>query len=76
MTIDINSIGAALFGPRWKTELANHLRMSDRHMRRIASGTAYLTPSMAEELIEICSQKKAEIEQVDALLSAYIAGNR
>jgi hypothetical protein len=39
MTTDLfRSCGEALYGQRWQTDLAAALRVSDRHIRRLASG--------------------------------------
>lgn len=33
----LDRIGSALYGPRWQSELARALGVSDRHMRRWAA---------------------------------------
>lgn len=72
----LRSVGEALYGPRWQAELARDLRMSDRHMRRLAAGTADLTPSMAEELIGLCEERASYLNKINNALSAYIAEHR
>ena len=46
-------IGEALFGPRWQSELARALEMSDRHIRRLTSGEAQLTPGILGDIRKI-----------------------
>jgi len=45
-------------------DLARDLQMSDRHMRRLASGDAKLTPGMAMDLWRIALERSQELEDV------------
>lgn len=56
--------GEALYGPRWQSDLARDLEMSDRHIRRLASGAAELSPGMREDLLRICEQRAARLADV------------
>lgn len=49
----IQEIGEALYGPRWPSELARALEMSDRHMRRLAAGEAPMTPGIMADIRKI-----------------------
>lgn len=62
--------GEALYGPRWQSDLARDLEMSDRHIRRLASGAAELSPGMREDLLRICEQRAARLADVIRRLSA------
>ena len=60
----LRDTGEALYGPRWQSELAGNLGMSDRHMRRLASGAADLTPGMAADLWRICEERATLLDEV------------
>jgi methylphosphotriester-DNA--protein-cysteine methyltransferase len=60
----LRDAGEALYGPRWQSELARDLNMSDRHMRRMAAGDAELTPGMAADLWRIAGERAASLEQL------------
>lgn len=67
----LRKTGEALYGSRWQSELARDLGMSDRHMRRLASGEAELTPSMAMDLWRIATERADVLDEVtDALKAA------
>jgi len=53
----IQEIGEALFGPRWQSELARALEMSDRHMRRLAAGEAPLTPGIMADVRKVAVER-------------------
>ena len=73
MTSILKLAGEALYGPRWQSELARDMAMSDRHMRRLAAETADFTPSMAQEIINIMDRRQIDIERATSALSKYIA---
>jgi methylphosphotriester-DNA--protein-cysteine methyltransferase len=62
--------GEALYGPRWQSDIARDLNMSDRHVRRLASGAAELSPGMAADLQRICEERMALLADVIRRLSA------
>ncbi len=64
----LKDAGEALYGPRWQSELARDLGISDRHMRRLASGTADLKPGMAMDLWRIAEERAALLDDVIARL--------
>lgn len=57
-------IGEALWGPRWQTEMANALGISDRHIRRMVSGEYPLKPGMAIDLWRIAEEHILDIEDI------------
>lgn len=60
----IREVGEALYGPRWQSELARDLGMSGRHMRRLAAGTAVLTPGMMADMLLIAEERAQAIDEV------------
>jgi plasmid maintenance system antidote protein VapI len=60
----LQDTGEALYGPRWQSDLARDLDMSDRHMRRLAAGTADLTAGMAMDLLRLCTERVAMLDAV------------
>lgn len=64
----LRDTGEALYGPRWQSELARDLGMSDRHVRRLASGAADLTPGMAMDLLRIATERAQALDEVIARL--------
>lgn len=72
----LKDAGAALYGPRWQSEIARDLQMSDRHMRRLVAGEARLTSGMAMDLWRIAEERKADLEEViERLKVAATPGN-
>lgn len=67
----LRKVGEALYGPRWQSELARDLEMSDRHVRRLAAGSAELTAGMRIDLMRLCAERAAELDDlVERLKSA------
>lgn len=63
MTRDqLRQAGEALFGPHWQSPLARALGMSDRHMRRLASGEAPITEGMAADIRRLLAERRATID--------------
>lgn len=69
----LHDAGEALYGPRWQTEIARDLGMSDRHVRRLAAGAADLTPGMATDLWRIAEERAAQLAEVIERLKAASA---
>jgi methylphosphotriester-DNA--protein-cysteine methyltransferase len=60
----LKDAGEVLYGHRWQSDLARDLQMSDRHMRRLISGTADLNPGMAMDIWRLCEERAALIDEV------------
>lgn len=56
--------GEALYGPRWQSEIARDLGISDRHVRRLAAGEDNLKPGMALDLWRITLERAAALEEL------------
>ena len=67
----IRDVGEALFGPQWQTPLAAALGMSDRHVRRLASGAYTLTATMVADLLDTCETRRSAISDVISRLKAF-----
>ncbi|MEO3389481.1 hypothetical protein [Mesorhizobium sp. CAU 1741] len=67
----IQEVGEALYGPRWQSELARELKMSDRHMRRLASGEASLTPGMVDDIIALGQKRLASLHAAIRRLEVF-----
>lgn len=61
MTPDtLASIGRALYGARWQSDLARALDVSDRQLRRWVAG-ATIPPGVADDCRALLSARQAEI---------------
>lgn len=60
----LRDAGEALYGPRWQSDLARDLKVSDRTMRRWLSGADDLPPGVAMDLWRICYERSAVIEDL------------
>ena len=58
---DLASIGAALYGPRWQTELARALGVSDRTIRRWVSGATAIPVGTIDRLRDIGRNRLVDV---------------
>lgn len=56
--------GETLYGSRWQSEIARDLGISDRHVRRLATGEEPLRPGMALDLWRIALERTATLEDL------------
>ena len=73
MSTLLREAGEALYGPRWQTDLARDLNVSDRTMRRWAAGTDDLPAGAARDLLLLCQQRAAGLIEVAARLSSGLS---
>lgn len=67
----LRAAGEILYGPRWQTELARSLDVSARTMRRWASGVDDPPAGVAVDLLRLCTERVAEIDElIERLQSA------
>jgi hypothetical protein len=58
----LTDVGQALYGPRWQSDLARDLAVSDRQMRRWVSG-AYDPPSgVYLDLMRLCLERAGTLD--------------
>lgn len=60
----LRDTGEALYGPRWQTDLAQVLGISDRTIRRWVSGADDVPSGAYLDLWRICEERVADIEDV------------
>jgi hypothetical protein len=60
--------GEALYGPRWQSEIARDLKVSDRTVRRWVSGASDTPDGIYLELLSMCQQRAAELDDLIAEL--------
>ena len=65
----ITSIGEALFGSRWTTELAREIGVSDRYARMLASGERPMTDAVRDEILAVARARRRGLDAVIAALS-------
>jgi hypothetical protein len=53
--------GKALYGPRWQSDLARDLKVSDRTVRRWVAGTDDVPEPVYRELSDLCNKRVAEL---------------
>lgn len=60
----LKDAGEALYGPRWQSELARKLQISDRTVRRWIASADDMPTGVAGDLRRICEEKIAHLEHV------------
>ena len=68
----LRDAGEALYGPRWQSDLARDLNISDRTMRRWAAGTD-MPPGVAIDLSRLCEERAQALDDVRDRLKAASA---
>ena len=54
--------GEALYGPRWQSDLARDLGVSDRTVRRWAAGTTDVPPGVYVDLLRLTQERAAVLD--------------
>lgn len=54
--------GEALYGPRWQSDLARDLAVSDRTVRRWAAGTTDLPAGVYMDLLRLTQERAAMLD--------------
>lgn len=54
--------GEALFGPRWQSELARELQVSDRTVRRWVAGTSEVPAGLYVDLLRLTQERAAVLD--------------
>lgn len=66
----LRQAGEALYGPRWQSDLARALGVSDRTMRRWAAGTHCPPPGVHADLLRLVEQRIAVLRMLAGDLSS------
>lgn len=54
--------GEALYGPRWQSEIARDLQVSDRTVRRWVDGSSDVPDGVYLDLHRLCTERAAELD--------------
>lgn len=68
--------GEALYGPRWQSELARALHVSDRTVRRWVDGSTDVPDGVYLELLSMCQERAAELDDLIEVLPRAAAPGR
>ena len=60
--------GEALYGPRWQSELARDLDVSDRTMRRWAAGTVDVPQGLYLDLLRLTQERAEKLDELASRL--------
>jgi len=64
------AVGQALYGERWQSPLARDLGVSDRTMRRWVAGTYPVPKGVRDDLLRLCAERGALLDEVARRLKA------
>lgn len=67
--------GEALYGPRWQSDLARDLDVSDRTVRRWAAGTTDVPPGVYVDLLRLTQERAAALDALAPRLREMPAQN-
>lgn len=62
--------GEALYGPRWQSELARELDVSDRTMRRWVAGTTDVPAGLYVDLLRLTQERAARLDALEDRLKS------
>jgi hypothetical protein len=65
--------GEALYGPRWQSELARDLAVSDRTMRRWVAGDGAPSPGVYLDLLRLTQERAQALDALAAELQRAAA---
>lgn len=61
--------GKAAFGPRWQTDIAEALGVSDRTVRKWVSGENRIPSKLSADMVIVLKRRKSEIEKAIAMIT-------
>jgi hypothetical protein len=56
--------GEALYGPRWQSDLARDLNVTDRTVRRWVEGTSNVPDRVYADLLRLCEGRLLELDRL------------
>ena len=65
----LTAIGVALYGPRWQTQLATDVGVSDRTVRRWVSGEDTPRLGVLLNLRDIMTRKREQLEKLERVIA-------
>jgi len=60
----LRDVGAALYGPRWQSDLARDLKVTDRTVRRWTDGSSDVPDGVYLELLSLCQERAAMLDDL------------
>lgn len=60
----LQDTGEALYGPRWQTEMARALQVSDRTVRRWVAGSDDVPDGVYLDMWRLCEEKVADLDDL------------
>lgn len=67
---DLETIGRALFGTQWQSDLARALGVADRTMRRWYSGAAPIPVGAWQDMRRLCIERSKELAALAKAIEA------
>lgn len=67
---ELETVGRALYGSVWQSELARALGISDRTIRRWHAGDTHPFPALRSELAALCKERGLELTTLSKRLAA------
>jgi hypothetical protein len=64
----LKRVGEALYGPRWQSEVARDLEVSDRTVRRWVDGSYDVPDGVYLDLLALCQERAAELDELVEIL--------
>jgi len=64
----LKRVGEALYGPRWQSEVARDLEVSDRTVRRWVDGSYDVPDGVYLDLLALCQERVAELDELVEML--------
>ena len=65
----LTAIGVALYGPRWQTQLAIDIGVSDRTVRRWVSGEDVPRLGVLLNLRDIMTRRREQLQELDRVIA-------
>jgi hypothetical protein len=69
----LRRVGIALYGPSWQRALGQRLNYHNRTLSRWATGKGPLPRRLADDLLRLCADRRAELHVVAQELLAHKA---
>lgn len=60
----LHAVGTALFGPRWQSDLARAVDVSERTMRRWAAGDVEMPEGLRTDILVLIYRRLAELQNI------------
>jgi hypothetical protein len=68
----IRVVGEALWGPRWQSDMAHHLGIGDRTIRRWAAGETQPAEPLWGKLLAAIDERQEQLAQIREKIARYL----